>query len=117
MIAPPHLLFHWPASEDPAYYEVVCPEIFRVGLNPGATLRIHRGQAKPKPDTLKRFEYVVMGDASEIEGLAAPFAEEDTGQIMLLEQLTPDLDFFTFWYANKNTDLVTGRTFENRQIA
>lgn len=104
LLAPPHLLFHPMISSEPAYYEIVGPEIFRVGLTPGAKLPIPRGTATPTDDSLKSFEYIVMGDAGSTAGLAAPYDEEETLQVMHLEQLEDGNDLFEFWrkHANKN---------------
>ena len=116
LIAPSHPLFHIPATADPAYYEVVCPEIFRVGLNPGATLPIPRGQAPVGVAALKRFDYIIVGDASETAGLAAPYDEEETRQVMLLERFEEGEDLFTFWIKNKDTNQIAGRNFELREL-
>ena len=116
LISPPHLLFHPQVTSDPAYYEVVCPEIFRVGLHPGGVLSIRRGKALLNVAALKQFRYVVVGNASELAGLAAPFDEEETREVMLLEPLDAATDLFTFWSKNRNTDQVTGKRFEPRQL-
>lgn len=113
IIAPAHLLFHPFVPPEPAYYEVVGPEIFRIGLVPGATLPIPRGRACPVDGGLKHFSYIVMGDASETAGLQAPYDEEETHQVMHHEELVGQ-DMFGFWLANANTDQVTGRHPEAR---
>ena len=113
LIAPPHLLLHRPVG-DTAYYEVIGPEIYRIGLLPGASLRYIGGIAFASPDLLKRFSYIVVGDAAELAGLAAPYDEEETRQIMHLETLDK-LDFFEFWQAHANTDQM-GRPFEPREL-
>ncbi len=115
-LAPPHLLFHPFVPPEPAYYEVVGPEIFRIGLTPGAKLPIPRGNACPVDHELKRFEYIVMGDASEIAGLSAPYDEEETSQVMHHEVLAGGADIFDFWLANANTDQITGRAPEARAL-
>jgi hypothetical protein len=115
-LAPPHLLLHPFVQPNPAYYEIVNPEVFRVGLFLGAKLAIPRRIAVIKSDDLKRFEYIVLGDASELDGLAAPYDEEDTGQIMHLERLDDSSDLFEFWRANQNSDQMSGRVFEARQL-
>ncbi|WP_424360136.1 hypothetical protein [Methylocystis parvus] len=112
-IAPPHLLLHRTATE--AYYEVVGPEIYRIGLQPGASLPYVGGEAIAVADTLKRFSYIILGHAAEIEGLAAPYDEEETKQVMHLEALK-EQTFFDFWRQNANSDQITGRIFEVRRF-
>lgn len=57
----------------------------------------------------------MLGDASTVEGVAAPYDEEDTHQVAHLEPLI-DQDVFTFWLTHQNRDLVTGRAFELRRL-
>lgn len=115
-IAPAHLLLHPCVGSEPAYYEVVGPEIVRVGVKPSARLRLTGTDVGIDPGDGKRFAYVVVGDASTVDGLAAPYAEEETRQIVHLEQLGAGTDLFEFWLKHRNTDQVTGRTFEPRKL-
>lgn len=103
-LSPQHLLFHPVVYPEPAYYEVVGPEIYRIGLNPGATLPIPRGVATPAAGDLKRFDYIVLGDAGTLSGLAAPYNEEETEHVLHHERLDQGLDLFEFWQANANSD-------------
>lgn len=113
LIAPPHLLLHRPAGD--AYYEVVGPEIYRIGLVPGASVSYLGGKACVSAGSSKHFSYIVVGDAADIDGLAAPYDEEETRHIMHLENLDCH-DLFEFWQANANSDQVTGRSFEPRRL-
>ena len=108
IIAPPHLLLHKPPDDD-AYYEVIVPEIFRVGLKPGKFLNIKNDVLFANSDDLKSFSYVVMGSADESEGIKAPYDEEHTSMIMHLEQLTDDVNVFETWNSLKNSDQMSGR--------
>ncbi|WP_180901479.1 hypothetical protein [Martelella soudanensis] len=45
---------------------------------------------------MKRFDYLVVGDASSIDGLAAPYDEEETDQVVHVERLDAGLDLFEF---------------------
>ena len=64
----------------------------------------------------KIFNYVVLGHAGTLAGLAAPYDEENTDEVMFLEELSPGVDVFSFWQANANSDLVTGRHKEVREL-
>ena len=112
-IASQHVYRHAPFG-DPVYFEVCHPEIYRVGLVPGAVLPIDGGGVKPAPKTLKRFGYVVLGDADTHRGLLAPYDEEDTKEIFIVESC-PQESIFDFWKRNANTDQMIGRSFE-RQV-
>jgi hypothetical protein len=56
-----------------------------------------------------------MGDAGQVQGLAAPYDEEETEEIMHLE-LLEGCDPFAFWIQNANSDQMTGRTFESKEF-
>ncbi|MGH6978843.1 MAG: hypothetical protein ACRED4_06095 [Brevundimonas sp.] len=115
LLAPAHLLFHPMSRGQPAYFETIGPEIARVGVEPGASLAFAGGQVTAEVADLKAFDTVILGDASIVEGLAAPYDEEDTRQVAPLEPLI-DQDVFTFWLGHQNRDLVTGRAFEPRRL-
>jgi hypothetical protein len=114
IVSPPHLLLHPNLGVNHAYYEVVGSDIIRVGVNPGAVLQINGAHISVPRAHLKHFDYVVLGDAASLEGLAAPFDEEETLSVTHLEKLDDDVDFFQFWWGHQNTDQVSGRTFEQR---
>ena len=116
LLAPPHLYIHPSVYNQPAYYKVVGPEIFRIGLNRGAKLPIPFGVASPSAEDLKQFKYVVLGDTSCLEGLAAPYDEEETSQVMRHEPLNAETDLFKFWLTNANTDQMSNRGFEPRKF-
>jgi hypothetical protein len=114
-LAPPHLLLHPPVA-GPAYYEVVGPEIFRVGLRPGAVVSLEEGKAVVASGDERRFTYLVLGDPSTVAGLAAPYDEADVEGVIHLQQFGADDDPFGFWQANANRDLMTGRKFDARSF-
>lgn len=115
LIAPPPVLLHPSIGVQPAYYEVVGPEIVRVGVEPGAVLPINAGVVTRVASDEKTFNYLVLGDASQTDGLAAPYNEEETKSVVHLELLA-DQDVFDFWLSHQNEDLVTGRAFEARVV-
>lgn len=115
-VAPPHLLFHQSVLPNPAYYEVVCPEIVRVGVQPGKVIQVSRHSAAVEEGALKSFEYIVMGNANELAGLAAPYDEEESEQVMHLEPFRDELTPFEFWKMHQNSDQVSGRMPEPRIV-
>ncbi len=116
LLNPPNLLLHPPVQGD-AYYEIIGPEIFRVGLAPGASLRLSGPGTLASTDQPRTFTHVILGDPSGVKGLAAPYDEGGIDDVMHLEGLDPDDDPFSFWQRNANSDLMSGRLFEKRVFA
>lgn len=109
-IASQHIYRHSPQG-NPVYYEICHPEIFRVGLIPGNVLQFQNGRTEPVSDHLKKFDYLVLGNADTPNGLKAPYDEENTQELFLVERC-PDESVFDFWKRNANTDQMSGRSFE-----
>ncbi|MER8832879.1 hypothetical protein [Mesorhizobium sp. M0909] len=116
MVAPAHILFHRHVPPNSAYYEVVGSEIVRVAVKPGVELPLVGKSVTADVPELKRFDYVVEGDASTEVRLEAPMRKETTEQVAHLERLNRGLDLFDFWLAHANTDQFTRRSFEARKL-
>ena len=69
-------------------------------------------RAAPK----KRFDYIVVGDATTVEGLAAPYDEEDTRFLLKIERPSPGTNIFEFWFEHGNLDLYSGKTVETQEL-
>lgn len=93
------------------YFELCHTEIFRVGLIPGRTLPFCGGRLEPVVNDLKTFDYVVLGDADTKDGLRAPYDEENTQALFVVERCLEE-SIFEYWKRHGNTDQVSGRTFE-----
>jgi hypothetical protein len=115
-LAPPHLYYHPSVDRQPAYYEIIGPEILRIAMFPTEVVPIAGLAVLPAASKQKAFNYVVLGHAGTLAGLAAPYDEEATDEVMFLEDLPPGVDVFEFWRANQNSDLVTGRHKEVRKL-
>jgi hypothetical protein len=63
IIAPSHILLHPMVGVKPAYYEIVAPQIIRVGVKPTVKMRISGSEISVMNADAKRFTYVVLGDA------------------------------------------------------
>lgn len=68
-IAPAHLYLHPSVGTEPAYYEVVSPEIVRLGVIPSAKLLVSRTEVSMSAADAKGFDYVVLGNAGSADGL------------------------------------------------
>lgn len=84
------------------YYQVVCPFIYRIGSDVNKTIRIEAD--KLIPNNPKNFKYVILGDCSLLEGLEAPYDEENTRQILKVEEIDDGVEIFEFWFNNSNSD-------------
>ena len=115
-LAPPHLYYHPSVNNEPAFYEVVGPEILRIAMMPNEVVPFSGRTIAPDLAKQKVFNYVVLGHADTVDGLAAPYDEEATEEIMLLEELPTGVDIFSFWKANANTDLIANRKKETRKL-
>jgi hypothetical protein len=110
-LAPQHLWRHAPAN-DHVWYEVCNPFVQRIGLVPGNKLPIKGHQIVADGLPLKRFEYVVMGDARKLSGLAAPYNEEETNNILKIETSIDEAGMLAFWFSHGNSDLFTNKKIE-----
>lgn len=116
IVAPAHLrLFDPDVPFNPSYYEVVNPEIVRVGLRLDAVLRLKGSRAVPESADLKSFDYLVCGNANSSLGLVAPYDEEETDEVVHLERLEK-IDLFEFWQQNSNSDQMSSRNPEPRVL-
>jgi hypothetical protein len=116
MIAPAHLLFHAFVPPNPAYYEVVGPEIVRVAVPPGTNIPFKGGKLEMPTSGLRHFDHVVEGDASTKTGLEAPMSEDTNTQIALLTELSEETNLFQFWQGHANKDLFSGRSIVGRGV-
>ena len=114
LIAPNHLWVHRPLGQ-PVYYEVTLPSVFRVGLQPDANMLIDRQIICIAEQDRKVFEYVIVGNADNDEGLQAPYNEEDTKERALIEQLAGNDEIIGFWHRNAKTNLIDSRNIEQAE--
>ena len=82
------------------YYEIVQPFTYRVGLLPGTVLKIQDEQVEASD--VKQLGYIVLGDATRIEGLSAPFDEEETEEILKIEKQSCCKNNLEFWMEQSN---------------
>jgi hypothetical protein len=95
-LAPQHIWKHYP-PHGAVFYEIANPFTHRIGLSPGSTLKLKNEHELEPGAALKRFSYAVVGDCNSLEGLAAPFDEENTKHILKFEQSRPGEDFLSAW--------------------
>ena len=115
LIAPNHLWLHKPLDK-PAYYEIVLPKVFRVGVRAGANLNIIGNEISVPTNDRKIFEYVIVGNAEDYYGLEAPYHEEDTTSLALIDKLAHDEEIIGCWKRKANTNQFDGRAVEHAEL-
>jgi hypothetical protein len=84
-ITPQHILKHSPNGE-PVYYEISAPYIHRTQIQNGATLKF-KDNIIQKTQDIRFHKFIIIGDATRLDGLQAPFDEENTNHIFKIEFL------------------------------
>lgn len=115
-LAPSHLLMHSPNGAA-VFYEVSNPFIYRVGVSPGEILQFTKETLDNDQAKLKRFQYTVLGNATTLEGLAAPYDEENTTQLFKLETIPENMNILDFWSKNGNQDLYSRKIVELQEFS
>ena len=107
LLAPQHLLMH-DLTGSAVYYEVNQPFVQRVGLAPDTTLPITvDGGVACRSASVERFDYVVVGDATTLDGLTAPYDEEDTTHVFKVHRVPAGMTPLSFWFARPDQDHFT----------
>jgi hypothetical protein len=109
-LAPQHIYFH--DEGDGVYYEFPHCFIHRVGARPNENVAFDANRRIHQQSALKSFDYIVVGDCTKLDGLAAPYDEEDTTHIMKIERMPDGKSMLNFWFEQANTDLYTGKKVE-----
>lgn len=102
LLSPTHM---WRHDGFSVWREMILPSVYRVGVEPGTTVSFSNGELK-EPSHPKLFAYHVIGDATTVNGLAAPFDEENTEHIFKVQD--GNIPPLAFWKANANTDQFSG---------
>jgi hypothetical protein len=92
------------------YYAIVSPFIHRIGVELNTTLLINDGFIEPKGHKL--MDYTIVGDATTIDGLKAPYDEENTDEKLLIEYLKEPEEIMNFWFKNANTNQTNNKRIE-----
>lgn len=110
----PQPIYRHESPDRPVYYEVFSPFIQRIGVVPGTTVKIAKSGIIPAQPKL--LEYMVVGLATTMEGLRAPYEEEDTKQIFKIEKCTDETEIIEFWVNNPNSLLYDEVKVELSQV-
>ncbi|MDD3343326.1 MAG: hypothetical protein PHR87_07115 [Sulfurospirillaceae bacterium] len=85
------------------YYEIVSPFIHRIGSEISKTVLICEDKLIPKNH--KNLDYVVLGDCTKAKGLEAPYDEENTSEILKIQNIDDSIEIFDFWFNSGNSPL------------
>ena len=56
--------------------------------------------------------YTVIGEATTVKGLAAPYDEEDTEEKLIIEFMKSPEEIIKFWMKNANTNQTNNKQIE-----
>lgn len=93
------------------YHAIACPFIQRIGVEFETNIKIFGNNLIPVAP--KALSYAVVGDASKISGLKAPFDEEETDEVLKIEFIDDRQDIISFWMNNSNTDQYSNKMMES----
>lgn len=114
ILSPKHLWKHFPLNQ-PVFYEVCMPFIFRIGGEVDKLLNFNEFQIEQQ-ENIKNFNYQVVGDATKFSGLEAPYDEENTKDIFKIEKLNDKKNILEFWFDNTNSDQYSGNKTEYQEF-
>jgi hypothetical protein len=98
----------------PVYYEIVCPFIYRLGVKSDTKIKINGDSILP--ESPKKLDYAIVGDATSEDGLCAPFDEENTKEILKIETLAEQEDIIMFWLKNQNSNQYDNKNIETAKF-
>ena len=105
ILSPQHIYLHrTPPDGLPVYYGIVKYFIYRIGIEPDTKLFFNKEHIETQNLQLKRFDYIILGDASTLEGLEAPYDEENTQQVFKIEKVDKEKNILEFWFNHSNQD-------------
>jgi len=114
VLSPQHVYRH--EGNGPVYYEFPHHFIHRIGTTPGQVVVFDSDRRIHQQAGLKTFDYIVVGDCSTLDGLAAPYDEEDTTHMMKVERMVGGKSILNYWFENANQDLYTGKQVEMQEF-
>ncbi len=104
-LASQHIYRHVFTNSNPSYYEICNPFIYRVGLHPNGHLHFEdNNHLAYNSSKIVNFNYVVVGDSTTLEGLSAPYDEENTKDIFKIEKMKNDENILDYWFKESNKD-------------
>ena len=101
-IAPQHILKHSPVNQT-VYYEMSAPFIHRIQIKILSSINFDCSKIIISKNVIYH-EIIIIGDATTLDGLNAPFDEENTTHMFKIEFLN-NQSMHEFWFENSNSNL------------
>ncbi len=98
-ISPQHILKHNPHG-GAVYYEISTPFIQRTKIKKNTVLEFN-GKLIKESQNVTFHDFIIIGDATKLDGLKATYDEENTTHIFKIEFLG-DKTMLEFWFENAN---------------
>lgn len=100
-LSPQHILRHV-SDSGYVYYEIINAFIYRLGVNPKSLWKFNTESLKGDYSNIQNMNYIVLGTATSIEGLKAPFDEENTREIFKIQNTSTNI--LDYWFSESNYD-------------
>ncbi|MBB5327487.1 hypothetical protein [Tunturiibacter gelidoferens] len=81
-------------------------------MMPSSTLKLSGDIIEAASVETKQLDYIVVGDATTVDGLAAPYDEEETPYILKIERPDTGNNILDFWVKHANKDLYSVKNSE-----
>lgn len=111
-IATPHLLKRRD-SLGGVFYLICSPFIHRVGLKPDSVLEFKDNVIN---DISKKADYIIVGNCDQLDGIIAPYDEENTEYIFKIEKTLGSQNLFSFWLEHANSDQYSDKAVEYQEF-
>lgn len=108
-LAPQPCFRHMP-PDGFGYHAIVSPFIQRIGVESNTIILINNGYLEPSNP--KVTGYAVIGEATKISGLEAPYDEENPEGKLMNEYINRPEEIIEFWIRNSNTNQTGNKTIE-----
>ncbi len=94
------------------YYEKSNAFIYRIGFEVGKNI-LFSNQRIDWQNGIKLLKYIIIGDATNKDGITAPFNEEETEYIFKFEPFkSNNTNILKFWFVHRNSDLFSNKEIE-----
>jgi hypothetical protein len=106
-VASHHIIKHSPINAS-VYYEIATPFIHRIPIRKGDCIVFHKHKIS-RDQSVLHYRTVIIGDATSLDGLQAPYDEENTQHIFQIQFVSNGISMLDFWFENANQSLFSGR--------
>ncbi len=102
-LSPQHIFRHAPPAQQ-VFYEITRPFIYRLTCAPNTHWHFDPSSFRGEYANVVHFDYIVIGFADTLEGLGAPFDEENTKHTAKIQRTDAYGNMLDFWFSEANND-------------